>query len=164
MMGYTHFDKVSTVGGYAIGKKGNEVPTILSSGMAAIVPFTLSVPIEDLDAGTSIATRPVYVTPAGYSFVVNAVNIISQGSATGIGDSDTCKIDVLNGTDVLATKTYNDTVTFPAVTAAGELTVTAAKATVAPGTLIKVSVTSGTDANPPAFILQLNGALKVSST
>jgi hypothetical protein len=115
--------------------------------------------IEDLAAGADIADRPFFVVPTGYKFVVESAKIISQGTAAGIDDSNTAVILIENGSNQIASKTFNATVTFPASGAVADMG-TITNATLAAGELLTVSVTNGATANTPLFGVQVNGYLE----
>ena len=112
--------------------------------------------VEDLDAGADIADRPIFVVPTSKAFTVADVHIISQGDAAGIDATNTCVVALENGVDVIVSKTYNNVVTFPAAGAADDLGTITNPVMVA-GDILTLSVTNGTTANPPAFILQVIG-------
>jgi hypothetical protein len=99
---------------------------------------TLSYQVEDLAANGDIAARAIHSFAAQATVV--AARIVSQGTAAGID---------------AASKTYNDATPFPAANAAnslGALTNNFAAA----GAILTLAVTQGTNANAPAFVVEVD--------
>lgn len=120
--------------------------------------------VEDLAADGDIAARSLFVCPTGFKFTLSSVAIISQGSAAGIADGHTCAIAVLNGTDSIVSKTYKTDPAFPADGTADDLgALNDTHKVLDADDVLKFSVTNGTNANPPAFILQIVGTLETVS-
>jgi len=121
----------------------------------------LTYQVEDLAAGTGISARPVFIVPPGFKGKVVDVRIISQGTAAGIDNSNTCVVALANGSNAIVSKTYNATVTFPASGAADSLgTPSSTYGALAAGNILRLSVTNGTTANPPAFMLEVTYTLE----
>jgi hypothetical protein len=112
----------------------------------------LIITVEGLAAGVDIADRSVYVVPTGYSATVLSALVLSQGTPADIDDSNTCVVSLDNGSDNVATVTFDDTTAFPADGATEDLTLDVAA--LAAGDVVKLSVTNGATANPPAFTVQ----------
>jgi hypothetical protein len=112
--------------------------------------------VEDLAAGGDIATRAIMIVPTGKKATITDVKVISQGTAAGIDDSNTCVIAVTSNTDSIVSKTYNTSVTFPADGAAESLgSLNATNKVMAAGKYLKFAVTNGATANTPLFALQV---------
>lgn len=123
----------------------------------------LSVQIPDLAAGADITTRAAFEVPAGLTATITDARIIMQGSAAGVDDGNTCVISILNGTDAIATATYNATTAMPAENASGSLgALSAANKVMAAGAKLHYVVTNGATANPPAMVLQVAYTLAVA--
>lgn len=150
--------------GFAIGPKGSEVEVISSTGLHRKVPWTVTILVEDLDAGADIANRIIFQVPSYHRIVINAVDVIAQGAAEGIDADNTCVVTVDDGEDAVATRTYNAVVPFPEAAAPGSLVVASQHATVTAGKKLRLQVTNGATANPPAFLLQINGTLEALKT
>lgn len=121
-------------------------------------PFAMVYQVADLAAGADIAATGIFVVPAGKKFVLQSANVLSQGTAAGVDATNTCVVEVKDGDTAVATKTFNNTVAFPAAGAAASLTMSA-EVEFAAGDVVTYAVTNGATANPPAFTLQLNGIL-----
>lgn len=121
-------------------------------------PFSMVYQVADLGAGADIAATGIYVVPAGKQLILQSANVISQGSTAGVDASNTCVVEVKDGSTAVAAKTFNNTVAFPDAGAATTLTMTA-NAVFTAGDVVTYAVTNGSTANPPAFTLQLNGIL-----
>ncbi len=112
--------------------------------------------VEDLAADADISTRAILEVPTGLVFTITAAKLISNGTAAGIDDSNTCVVSILNGTNAIATVTYNATTAFPAENVSGSLgTLSATYKVLSAGEKLHFTVTNGTTANPPAFQLQI---------
>ena len=160
-MDYTHSDGFSAKkNGYAIGPKGSEVEVISSTGLHRKVPWTVTVSVEDLNAGADIANRIIFQVPSYHRIVINTIDVIALGAAEGVDADDTCVVTVDNGEDAVATRTYNAVVPFPEAATPGSLVVDSNHNTVGPGEKLRLQVTNGDTANPPAFLLQINGTIE----
>jgi len=138
---------------------GTSVTATAAQLNASKVKF-LSFQLEDLTADADIADRPLFVVPTGYVLTLTDVKVISQGSPAAIDDANTCVVVAKNGANAIVTKTYNTATAFPAAGAAESLgALDATHKVLAAGAVVKLSVTNGTSADPPAFILQLEGTL-----
>lgn len=116
--------------------------------------------VTNLEANGDITSTGLFVCPTGFTFTISSIDIISQGTAAGIDDSNTCVISVLNGTNAIVAKTYNTATTFPADGTSGNLgALDETHKVITAGQIIKFTVTNGTTADPPAFILQIVGEL-----
>ena len=129
---------------------------LLASSLAQVMSFEIAA----LTAGSDIASRVLAAMPTGYSFEILSADVIANGSSSGIDAANTCVIAVKNGSDTVVTKTYNDTVTFPADNAVDNLgAISATYKTVAAGAKLSIAVANGTTAATPKFMLQITGKL-----
>lgn len=116
----------------------------------------ISYQVEDLAAGVDIANRVIFSTPTGIDVTLVSASIIPQGDDAGIDDTNTCVIKLSDGTNTIVEKTYNTGTAFPNAGAEGSLgTLAADYKGLAQGEKLYLSVTNGTLANPPAFMLQV---------
>jgi hypothetical protein len=116
----------------------------------------LSYQVEDLAANADIADRVIFYAPSGIDVTLVSASIIAQGSAAGIDDSNTCVITLSDGAQTIVTKTYDSDPAFPAaatVTSLGSLDAT--YKVLSAGEKLYLSITNGTTANPPAFMLEV---------
>jgi hypothetical protein len=114
----------------------------------------LTYQVEDLDAGDDITNRVIFEVPAGLAIKVLTAKIIPQGNAEGIDDSNTCVIKLSDGANTLVEKTYDLDPAFPAASEAASLgTINTDYDDLTAGDKIYLSVTNGSTANPPAFML-----------
>lgn len=117
--------------------------------------FTYSV--EDLSAGADIASRAVLVVPTGLEYTLTSAIIISNGTAAGIDDSNTCVVALAdNSANAICSLTMNTGTPFPASNATSSLgTLDGTYKVLSAGEALCIAVTNGVTANPPAFRLQV---------
>ena len=117
----------------------------------------LSYQVEDLAAGVDITDRVIFYVPTDIDATLVSATIISQGTAQGIADaSNTCVIKLTDGAHDIVEKTYNTDTAFPADGAEQLLGALADDyVKLEQGEKLYLSVTNGTLANPPAFMLQV---------
>lgn len=181
---YTHFEtSIVSEEGYYIGSWGTETEVIDAEGNISIETLTLGgtlvtstaadintltgvasqfivYQVIDLAAGADVTSTGLFVCPTGFTFTISSIDIISQGTAAGIDDSNTCVISVLNGTNAIVTKTYNAATTFPADGVSSNLgALDETHKVITAGQIIKYTITNGATADSPAFILQIVGEL-----
>lgn len=125
------------------------------------IPHTVSFLQSNLAAGADVAAIPVFVVPAGFKFTVTEMDIISQGAAVGVDDADTALFTINVGATVLATKTFNTSVVFPASGVVSNMGAIANGVRVA-GDVITFTNTNGTTADLPAYIMQISGTLEIA--
>jgi hypothetical protein len=112
--------------------------------------------IEDLGAGVDITARPILYVPTGLQYTIIESSFIPQGTGAGIDDSNNCLIGIANGTNAIATVSFDTAPGYPAsgaVTSLGALDGT--YKVLAAGEKLTVTVTNGATANPPAMLLQV---------
>jgi hypothetical protein len=120
----------------------------------------LNYQIEDLAANADIADRPIFEVPAGFVATVTGAVIISQGTAAGVDGSNTCVVKLTDATNTIVEYTMDGDPAFPADGASASLgTPDETHKVMAAGEKLEVSVTNGTTANPPAFMLQVTYTL-----
>ena len=117
----------------------------------------LMVQVEGLDAGDDIASRPVFEVPTGYKATIVSAYILSQGTATGIDDSNTCVVALGRGSDgAFASITYKNSPAFPASGVSGDMgTIVEDYKELVAGEKIVLSVTNGSTAKPPMFAVRI---------
>jgi len=117
----------------------------------------LSVQVEDLAAGVDIADRVVFEVPAGFAAKIKSATLISQGTPAGVDDSNKCTVLLEDASsNALVTKDFDADPAFPAAGTSVSLgTIDTDYDDLAAGGKILLSVTNGTTANPPAFVLQI---------
>jgi hypothetical protein len=127
-----------------------------SNSRLVVTEQTKSITVETLAAGVDIADRVLAIVPTGRIYTLTDVKIISQGSAVGIDGSNTCAVVLKSGSDAIFTETYDNVNTFPAAGSATTIaTLHSTRKILAAAANLKLSVTNGTTANPPQFMLQL---------
>ena len=181
---YSHFETgVVSETGFYVGARGTETEVIDAEGNISIETLTLGgtlvtstaadintltgvasqfivYQVIDLAAGADVTSTGLFVCPTGFTFTISSIDIISQGTAAGIDDSNTCVISVLNGTNAIVTKTYNAATTFPADGTSDNLgALDETHKVITAGQIIKYTITNGATADSPAFILQIVGEL-----
>ena len=116
----------------------------------------LTYQVEDLDAGGGITGRCIFSAPGGIDVTVTKAYIIPQGTAVGINDSNTCLINLSDGSNTLVGKTFDTDPAFPDDAAVTDLgTVHSVHGILSAGESLYLTVTNGATANPPAFMLQV---------
>lgn len=112
--------------------------------------------VEDLAANADIAGRALLEVPTGMVFTITDARIISHGAAAGIDAGNTCAVAIKNGSNAIATATYDNATPFPDENASGSLgALNATYKVLAAGEKLVLAVTNGATANPPAFMLQV---------
>lgn len=120
-------------------------------------PQMLTVFVEDLAAGVDITDRVILEAPSGYTVTVTGATIISNGSAAGIDDSNKCTVLLEDeASAAIVTKEFDTDPAFPAAGASVSMgTPDSTNKVLTAGQKLLLSVTNGTAANPPAFLLQI---------
>ena len=136
---------------------GEEVEATASQLSAAGVAV-LTIPVEDLSADGDITARPVFVAP--FDLKVLDVSIVSTGSASGLSTTDTAVVKLANASAEVAGDTFKTVASFPGAGVAKSLTLD--KVNVDKGDVLTLSVTTGTQADLPAFLLQVTYQMGVS--
>lgn len=132
-----------------------KTPAVSAGANSLIFMYTQS----DLAAGADVAATGIYVVPAGFKFTVKSIEIIPAAAAAGIDAGDTALIEIKSGANVIASKTYSDTVVFPAALSSDTLGAITNGNLVA-GDVLAIVITQGATANLPVFSLQITGSLE----
>jgi hypothetical protein len=128
----------------------------LAKMAATAKTHVLTYQVEDLGAGDDITDRVIFAAPTGLDVTITGAFIIPQGAAAGIDDSNTCVIALTDGTNTIVSATYDSDPAFPAAAAVTSLgTPDETHKALAAGEKLYLAVTTGTTANPPAFMLQV---------
>lgn len=129
---------------------GHEADGTNKSTNVGVQGGTLEIP--NLAAGSDLTSHTFYAS--FYAWTMTRIGILTHGSPTGIDDSNTVVITVVNElAQTLITKTYN-LATQPPSSAFADLGTLAVTAFNASGYL-KITVTQGTTADMPAFAIVL---------
>ena len=128
----------------------------------AITWHTKIIKVEDLAAGVDIADRIEMVVPTGQTWLITDSKIISNGTASGIDDSNKSTVVLKNGTNAVFSKEFNTATTFPAAGASTSPTLDGDYTSVAAGSSVKLSVTNGSTADTPAFSVQVTMKITVA--
>jgi hypothetical protein len=128
-------------------------------------PQMLSVFVEDLSANVDIADRVILECPTGYAITLTGAVIISNGTASGIDDSNKCTVLLEdNSSNAIVSKEFDTDPAFPA--AGSSVSMGALDGThkiLAAGEKLLFSVTNGTTADTPAFLLQITYTIAAAS-
>jgi len=103
--------------------------------------------------GTGDALVAQVIGAAAQTGVISKVYIISLGTASGIDDSNTSVFALKVGSTTKATETFDATTAFPANGSLIELTV--ASEAVSAGDVLTLTVTNGSTADVPAYLVQV---------
>lgn len=134
-------------------KNANVTPAKLSTAAGTRI---FSYQVEGLAANADITDRVIFFAPTGVDVTLVSASIVAQGNAAGIDDSNTCVIKLSDGTNTIVETTYDSSHAFPAAAAVTSLgTLNSTYKALAAGEKLYLSVTNGTTANPPAFMLQI---------
>ena len=120
----------------------------------------LNYQVENLAQGVGIADRAIFEVPEGMTATITSAVIISQGTAATIDSGNKCVIKLTDGTNTIVEYDIDGDPAFPADGASaslGELSET--HKVLAAGEKLELSVTNGTLADPPAFMLQITYTL-----
>jgi len=110
--------------------------------------------VEDLAAGADIAARALHSVDQD-SWIV-AARIANQATtATGIDASNTCVVALANAAGAVASKTYTNTVVFPAANAQDSLG-TITNPHCPKGDVLTLAVTQGATANAGPFLVEVD--------
>lgn len=117
----------------------------------------LQIPVEDLNAGNDITKRFVFEAPSGFDVTLVSANILSQGTAAGIDSTNSCVVLLEDAAyNEIVKITYDNTNPFPADGNTDSLgTPNPDHKTLSAGDKLFLSVTNGTAANPPRFVIQI---------
>ena len=117
----------------------------------------LPVQIGALAAGVDMTDYSIITVPANHAITITKASIVSNGTASGIDDSNTCVLLLEDSSsNAIVTKTFDADPAFPARGAAVDLgTPDNTHKVLAAGEKLFFSVTNGTTAAPPAFLLQI---------
>jgi len=127
---------------------------------ADALTHVLSYQVENLAANDDIADRPIFEVPAGMAATLTSAVIISQGAAEGIDGGNKCTIKLTDATNTIVEYDIDGDPAFPADGASASLgELSEAHKVLAAGEKLELSVTNGTLADPPAFMLQITYTL-----
>lgn len=117
----------------------------------------LMVPVEPQAAGDDIVSRAVFEVPADFAVEIISADIISQGTPSGIDDSNTCVVAISRDSDgAIVSKTFNTGTAFPANGVVVNLgTPEEDYKELEAGKKIVLSVTNGATAVSPRFAIRL---------
>lgn len=124
-------------------------------GAAGDTLMTLLYTSSDLGAGADLTDVPLGAVPVGYDAEVISAQVISAGSASGVDAANTSVFALEVGTTAFAGETFDDVTAFPAAGAAQELVLVPAEVDLSAGDAILLTVTNGTTANLPIFVVQV---------
>jgi hypothetical protein len=120
----------------------------------------LNYQVENLAEGADIADRPIFEVPTGMTATLTSAVIISQGTAATIDSGNKCVIKLTDGTNTIVEYDIDGDPAFPADGASASLgELSTAHKVLAAGEKLELSVTNGTTADPPAFMLQITYTL-----
>lgn len=117
----------------------------------------LPVHIDALSAGVDLTDHSLFVVPADHTITLTKASIVSNGTAAGIDDSNKCVILLEDSSsNAIVTKEFDSSPAFPAKGTEVDLgALNNTHKVLAAGEKLYLSVTNGTTAAPPAFLLQL---------
>ena len=117
----------------------------------------LPVHIDALSAGVDLTDHSLFVVPADHAITLTKASIVSNGTAAGIDDSNKCVILLEDSSsNAIVTKEFDSSPAFPAKGTEVDLgALDGTHKILAAGEKLYLSVTNGTTAAPPAFLLQL---------
>jgi hypothetical protein len=116
---------------------------------------TFAYTAADLGAGDDITDAIIGVVPAGYAATVIDAQVISTGTATGIGAEATSVVLLEVGSTKIAEVTFDAETAFPAAGAAEAITLIPAEAELEAGSVLLLTVTNDAAVNLPVFMVQV---------
>ncbi len=143
-------------------KKGGTAISPTAVQLNAAPTRIISYEVEDLEANADIANRPIFYCPAGYKLTISDILLLSQGTVDGVDADNTAIIALSNGDNSIGSKTFNNTVTFPAIATVTDLGTLSTYKAIAAGEVIKLSITCGTSADLPGFVVEVVGILETA--
>lgn len=143
-------------------KKGGVAISPTAVQLNAAPTRIISYEVEDLEANADIANRPIFYCPAGYKMTISDILLLSQGTVAGVDADNTAVIALANGANAIGSKTFNNTVTFPAIATVTNLGTLSTYKAIAAGEVIKLSITCGTSADLPGFVVEVVGILETA--
>lgn len=115
---------------------------------------TIVHPVENLGAGADIAARAIH-SFSQEGWIVSARVVNQASAAAGIDAGNTSVVTLAINAGNVASKTYNNAVTFPAANAVDSLgTITNHRAN--PGDVLTLAVTNGVTADPGPFLVEVD--------
>lgn len=117
--------------------------------------------VEACAAGVDITARTLYIAPSGFKVSLASANIVPCGSFAGIDAGNSSVWTLLNGTDEIVSKTFDDSPAFPADGV--DTTIGALSATykdINAGEALKLTVTNAATAATPIVVLRLYGIIE----
>lgn len=115
---------------------------------------TVAHAVENLSAGADIAARAIHSFT--HEAWIVAARVVNQATAaTGIDAGNTCVVSVAIDAGSVASKTYNNTVTFPLPNANDSLG-TISNVHAEAGDVLTLAVTNGATADPGPFIVEVD--------
>ncbi len=115
---------------------------------------TITHAVEDLAAGADIAARAIHCFE--HVHYITAVRVVNQATAAaGIDAGNTCVVTVALNAGTVATRTYNNTTTFPLANAKDDLG-SPANTTTTIADILTLAVTNGATANPGPFLVEVD--------
>ncbi len=158
---------VTNTGGIGIGialtgaaRAGNIVAvkmlnTSVTNGVDAPLVQTFVYTAADLEAGADITDAIIGVVPAGYAATVIDAQVISTGTADGIGAEATSVVLLEVGSTKIAEVTFDANNEFPAAGAAKAITLLPAADELEAGSVLLLTVTNDATVNLPVFMVQI---------
>lgn len=129
--------------------------TSVTNGADAPLVQTFVYTATDLAAGADITDAIIGVVPAGYDATVIDAQIISTGSASGIGAEATSVVLLEVGSTKVAEVTFDAENAFPAAGAAEAITLIPAAVELEAGSVLLLTVTNDEAVNLPVFMVQV---------
>lgn len=103
--------------------------------------------LADLAADADLSATGIIRFP--WAGVVKEIAIVGETASSGIDASNTSVWNFKVGSNTVATKTYNNTTTFPSAGTADTFTISSANAARAGGDVMTLDITNGSTANLP---------------
>lgn len=114
--------------------------------------YTFLANIDSLSVGSY--NKLVLVVPLGYVYTIKDITIISNGTATGIDNTNTSTIRLVEGADTIGTKTFNASNPFPSLNNSVSIPIT--DGLIDKSRNVVLEIVNGTTAVTPKFSLQIS--------
>jgi hypothetical protein len=129
--------------------------TSVTNGADAPLVQTFAYTAADLGAGADLTDAIIGIVPAGYDATVIDAQVISTGSASGIGAEATSVVLLEAGSTKFAEVTFDADNGFPAAGEAEAITLIPAATELEAGSVLLLTVTNDDAVNLPVFMVQI---------
>jgi hypothetical protein len=125
----------------------DEIRDSLNRMVVFNIPGMKNPPLETL-------SKILFTIPVGYTFTITEITLISDGDAVGINATDTCNLQLIEGSDIISDTTFNDVNLFPSTNITKKLTII--DGLIDKDDNVYINIVNGAGVTTPEFSLQIN--------